>query len=105
MVAASLGCASLVAGAETTPAKPPGPAATVATESITTAAPERPIYIREYRVTGAHRLPEVEVQEAVYPFLGPGRTERDVEQACAALEKAYYEKGFQTVSVEIPPQP
>ena len=62
------------------------------------------MYIRDYRVTGAHRLPEVEVQEAVYPFLGPGRTERDVEQARAALEKAYYDKGFQTVSVEVPPQ-
>src|ERR1700733_12457010 len=30
------------------------------------------IYIREYRVLGAHVLSPVEVQEAVYPFLGPG---------------------------------
>ena len=107
MVATSLGCISLVAAAETglgPVATTTGPAAPAATESSTAAAPERPIYIREYRITGAHRLPEVEVQEAVYPFLGPGRTERDVEQARAALEKAYYEKGFQTVTVEVPPQ-
>ncbi len=72
--------------------------------AATTEAPQRPIYIREYRVTGAHRLPAIEVQEAVYPYLGPGRTERDVEQARAALEKVYFDKGFQTVSVEVPLQ-
>ena len=62
------------------------------------------MYIREYRVTGAQHLPSIEVEEAVYPFLGPGRTERDVDRARAALEKAYYDKGFQTVHVEVPPQ-
>ena len=64
----------------------------------------RPIYIREYRVTGAQSLPAVEVQEAVYPFLGPGRTPADVEQARAALEKAYQEKGYRAVSVGVPEQ-
>ena len=67
------------------------------------AAP-RPIYIREYRVTGSQSLPPVEVQEAVYPFLGPGRTPADVEQARAALEKAYQDKGFRAVSVSVPEQ-
>ena len=67
------------------------------------AAP-RPIYIREYRVTGAQSLPPVEVQEAVYPFLGPGRTAADVEQARAALEKAYQDKGYRAVSVSVPEQ-
>ena len=106
------GCFCIVSGAETRPSpasRDPSPVSTVATESggvtsASPAAPERPMYIREYRVLGAHRLPDIEVQDAVYPFLGPGRTERDVEQARAALEKAYYEKGFQTVSVEVPPQ-
>jgi hemolysin activation/secretion protein len=46
----------------------------------------------------------LEVEEAVYPFLGPGRTVDDVEQARAALEQAYKNKGYQTVSVEVPPQ-
>lgn len=62
------------------------------------------IYIREYRVTGAHVLPAVEVERAVYPFLGPMRTTDDVEQARQALEKAYRDKGWQTVTVEVPPQ-
>ena len=65
---------------------------------------ERQLYIQEYRVQGAHKLTPVEVEEAVYPFLGPGRTTDDVEHARAALEKAYQDKGFQTVSVQIPAQ-
>ena len=74
-------------------------------EPKATPAPEpMRIYIREYRVQGAHQLQPLEVEEAVYPFLGPGRTADDVEQARASLEKAYKDKGFQTVSVEIPEQ-
>lgn len=65
---------------------------------------EEPIYIREYRVQGAKTLPRMEVEEAVYPFLGPERTPADVEQARAALEKAYHDKGFQAVTVQIPQQ-
>lgn len=68
------------------------------------AAASRPIYIKEFRVRGAHRLPRGVVEETVYPFLGPGRTENDVEQARAALEKAYQDKGYQTVSVQVPQQ-
>ena len=63
-----------------------------------------PMYIREYRVLGAHKLPPLEVEEAVYPYLGPARTREDVKQARAALEKAYQAKGFQTCTVSIPPQ-
>jgi hemolysin activation/secretion protein len=53
---------------------------------------------------GEHLLPKLEVEEAVYPFLGPYRTVEDVESARAALENAYRAKGFQTVEVEIPSQ-
>jgi hemolysin activation/secretion protein len=63
-----------------------------------------PLFIKQYRVLGAHRLTKIEIERAVYPFLGPGRGPQDVEQARAALEKAYQAKGFQTVSVQIPPQ-
>lgn len=63
-----------------------------------------PFYIREYRVDGAKRLKNLEVEEAVYPYLGPARTPDDVEQARAALEKVYHDKGFQTVSVVVPQQ-
>ena len=69
-----------------------------------TAAPVRRIYISEIRVLGARTLPRVEVEEAVYPFLGPGRTLDDVEGARAALEKAYHDKGFSATQVAIPEQ-
>lgn len=62
------------------------------------------LYIREYRVTGATRLPRLEVEKAVYPYLGPGRTNEDVEAARGALEKAYRDQGYQTVAVAVPPQ-
>lgn len=65
---------------------------------------DQPTYIREYRVQGAKVLPRREVEEAVYPFLGPERTPQDVENARAALEKAYHDKGYQTVTVQIPQQ-
>ncbi len=68
------------------------------------AAETRKFYIREYRLSGSKLLGGADVGEAVYPYLGPGRTPEDVEGARAALEKAYHEKGYQTVSVSIPEQ-
>lgn len=68
------------------------------------AADAQKFYIREYRLSGSKLLNGAEVGEAVYPYLGPGRTPEDVEGARAALEKAYHEKGYQTVSVSIPQQ-
>lgn len=62
------------------------------------------LYIAEYRVVGAQLLKEDEIGEAVYPFLGPGRTDADVTAAAGALEKVYQEKGYQTVSVTVPEQ-
>jgi hemolysin activation/secretion protein len=81
------------AGAQDAPPAPGGPAA----------AP-RTLEILEFRAEGASQLSEPEVEAALRPFLGPGRVLEDVEQARAALEKAYSEKGFQSVTVAIPPQ-
>jgi len=67
------------------------------------AAPAR-VDILNYRVEGNSVLPRIEIERAVYPFLGPGRTTDDVERARAALEKAYRDRGFQTVAVRIPQQ-
>lgn len=78
----------------------PPPAATATSNAST----EGSIFIREYRVQGARRLSKVEVERAVYPYLGPARTAQDVEQARAALEQAYKDKGFQAASVQIPSQ-
>jgi hemolysin activation/secretion protein len=60
--------------------------------------------IDDFAVEGADTLPQIEIEEAIYPFLGPNRTADDVEKARAALEKAYHDKGFQTVSVSVPQQ-
>ncbi len=65
---------------------------------------EPTLFIREYRVEGVKKLSREEIGETVYPFLGPGRTSQDVEAARAALEKAYKDKGFQSVEVQVPAQ-
>jgi len=62
------------------------------------------LYIREYRVRRNHLLENIEVEEAVYPFMGPGRSEQDIEQARQALEKIYKSKGYQSVYVQVPQQ-
>ena len=88
---------SAMHAAVTAPASPvPPPAASAAAPGA------GPLFIQEYRVEGSHLLKQAEIGEAVYPFLGPGRTEQDVEQARAALEKVYKDKGYQTVSVQVP---
>lgn len=83
--------------AETTPAKN-------AADPAKPAAPEARFDIDEFRVEGADNLPQIEVEAAVYPFLGPNRSAQDVEKARAAVEKAYHDKGLQTVSVAVPQQ-
>ena len=68
-------------------------------------APVQHFFIREIRVEGGeHLVPRVDVEAAVYPYLGPYRTVSDVESARAALQKVYMDKGYQTVAVQIPAQ-
>ena len=73
------------------------------------AAPQKPAAtqhfdIDDFAVEGADTLPQIDIEEAIYPFLGPNRTSDDVEKARVALEKAYHDKGYQTVSVAVPQQ-
>ncbi len=67
-------------------------------------APAQRFDIDDFAVRGADKLPEIDLDEAIYPFLGPNKSADDVEKARAALEKAYHDKGFQTVSVSVPQQ-
>jgi hemolysin activation/secretion protein len=62
------------------------------------------LMISGYTVTGNHLLSELEIDNAVYPYLGPGQTVKSVDAARTALQKAYADKGYETVAVEIPPQ-
>ncbi len=68
------------------------------------AAHAQTLTINEFTVIGNHLLSEDEVDNAVYPYLGPGQTVRSVDAARAALQKVYQDKGYQTVAVQIPPQ-
>ncbi len=67
------------------------------------AAPRR-VDINEYFVEGNTVLSDPEIEQAVYPFLGPDKTLDDVEKARTALQKVYEAKGLKTVFVEIPQQ-
>lgn len=60
--------------------------------------------VLEYVIEGNSRLSSLEVERAVYPFLGPRKTVEDVEKARGALEKAYQQSGYLTVLVDIPEQ-
>jgi hemolysin activation/secretion protein len=106
-VAATAGCglAESVPAGRAEPALPP-PLTPAQQALLAAPSPEAVprLFIREYRVTGATKLPRLEVEKAVYPYLGPGRTSEDVESARAALEKAYRDQGYQTVAVQVPAQ-
>lgn len=60
--------------------------------------------IMEIQIEGNTTLSALEIERAVYPHLGPGRTIDDVEAAKASLESAYHDSGFLSVFVDIPEQ-
>ena len=72
--------------------------------SSITAHAQTAIELDEIRVQGNSVLPPTEIEEAVYPFLGPAKTATDVEHARKALSDLYQSHGYQTVAVIIPPQ-
>ncbi len=67
-------------------------------------AAQRKIDILRYRIDGNTVLARIDVEKAVLPYLGPKRSPADVESARTALVKAYRDKGYETVDVEIPEQ-
>ncbi|WP_144152979.1 ShlB/FhaC/HecB family hemolysin secretion/activation protein [Paraburkholderia sp. BCC1885] len=60
--------------------------------------------VNEYIVRGNTALQSIDVEKAVYPFEGPGKTLGDVNAARDALQKVYQDRGFQSVVVELPQQ-
>jgi hemolysin activation/secretion protein len=83
-----------------------GPAAVDAATAPPDAAASggEPFDILEIRVLGSAVLPARDVEAAIYPHLGPGRTMADVEAARDALVALYRERGYGTVLVDIPEQ-
>ncbi|HKJ09062.1 MAG TPA: POTRA domain-containing protein, partial [Gammaproteobacteria bacterium] len=60
--------------------------------------------IWEYDVEGNTILDTEDVERAVYPFLGPKHTIKDVEKARKRLQSLYRKAGYPTVLVNIPEQ-
>ncbi len=76
-------------------------------EEPAAAAPEAParlVDVNEYVVRGNSVLEARDIEEAVYPFLGPQRSLTDIEGARDALQQRYQTKGYQSVFVELPEQ-
>lgn len=103
---ATWGAIAAPAGAqEAAPAIAGQPAAPApAAPPAVTAAPDR-FFISAYDVKGVTRLEQSTVEEVVYNFLGPDRTTTDVEAARKALQDAYAARGFESVQVDVLPQP
>jgi hemolysin activation/secretion protein len=68
------------------------------------AAPLRLFPVLEYQVEGNTVLAAIDIERAVTPFLGIGKSIKDVEAARQNLEKVYHDHGYQTVLVNIPQQ-
>jgi hemolysin activation/secretion protein len=90
--------------AKTPPSAPTNPAAKADKSIEAVPSNDHDFDILEYRVTGNTRLPKIAIEKAVYRFLGPHRSIKDVEQARVALEHAYQKAGYLTVLVYIPEQ-
>lgn len=69
-----------------------------------TVAQEARFDILELRVNGNTVLPAAVIEETIYPFVGESKSAVEVNAARAALEKVYQDRGFVTVSVEVPRQ-
>ena len=78
----------------------PAPAVSGAPASGAPASGAPRFDVNEIRVDGSTVLPQEQVEETIYPYLGPAKTAADVEAARAALQDAYKSAGFITVSVE-----
>ncbi len=82
-------------------AAPVAAAANTSASASARAASAAPAFeINEIRVDGSTALPQEQVEETIYPYVGPGKTAADVEAARKALQAAYTNAGFVTVSVE-----
>ncbi|HYZ48215.1 MAG TPA: ShlB/FhaC/HecB family hemolysin secretion/activation protein [Sphingomonas sp.] len=81
----------------------PAPAGPANANQQVERAPDRfPVYAID--VLGVTKLPAGEVERLIYPYLGPDKSGPDIEAARAAIQKAYTDRGYEAVVVEIPAQ-
>jgi len=83
---------------------PAEPQTTPSSQTPVGSEPARTLDIDAYDIVGNSVLDQGSIEDAVYPYLGPGRTDADVDKARSALEDAYKKKGYETVVVVLPPQ-
>jgi hemolysin activation/secretion protein len=88
----------------TQPQKASVPEMSGSPQPATVAAPEAHFDIHEYRVLGNTTLATRDIERLLYPLLGDHKSIADVEVARTALEKAYHDRGFATVFIDIPEQ-
>lgn len=60
--------------------------------------------VMEFVVEGNTLLPQDLVERALQPYMGPGRTFKDMDAAREALEKVYQDAGYLSVVVSLPNQ-
>ncbi|MBP9157291.1 MAG: ShlB/FhaC/HecB family hemolysin secretion/activation protein [Sphingobium sp.] len=62
-------------------------------------------FIAAFDVLGAKSLDQSVIEQVIYDHLGPDRTTADVEAARKAIQDAYAVRGFESVQVDVLPQP
>ncbi len=90
-----------VGAAEPTKSLAAAPAAAPSGTAAAPSAAEAHFDVHEYRVLGNTVLSNREIETVLYPLLGDQKTLADVEVARTALEKAFHDRGYQTVFVDI----
>ena len=104
IMAISLLQSSLMARSAEQPPQTQNPALSPAPAAPAEAAPVKYFPIMEYQVEGNTLMRTIDIERAVMPFLGEGKSIKDVEAARQNLEKIYHDHGYQTVLVNIPQQ-
>jgi hemolysin activation/secretion protein len=94
---------SRVAGAEGDEAAE-WPAASSQASPSSVPKAEKVFDVLEYRVEGNTLIETVDIERAVYPYLGQDKTIDAINGARQALEKVYHDHGYLTVQVFIPEQ-
>lgn len=81
------------------------PSAMSQTASATKSAPAAVTFdVMEFAVEGNTLLPQALVETILQPYMGPGRSFKDMDAAREALEKAYQDAGYLSVVVSLPNQ-